>query len=330
MFTDEAIIKIKSGKGGNGCVSFRHEKYIPKGGPDGGDGGKGGDVYFVVSDSVHTLTDFARKKDWQAKNGEDGRGKKQTGKGGDDLFLNLPPGTVIKAIEEGENDNQEEVVYDLTKIGDTVRLVKGGNGGWGNTHFATAERQTPYFAHKGEPSIEKTLKLELKLIADIGLVGLPNAGKSTLLSRISNARPKIANYPFTTLQPNLGVAKHRDQEFVIADIPGLIEGASVGKGLGDKFLRHIERTKSLIHLIDINSQDAVKDYEVIREELKAWNPELLKKKEIVVLNKADVLPEEESKKITKDLSKKIKKEVLLISSVSGAGIEELLEKIASN
>lgn len=307
MFTDEAIIKIKAGNGGNGCVSFRREKYVPKGGPDGGDGGKGGDVYFVADNALHTLTDFARKKDWQAQNGEDGRSKKQTGRGGEDLVLKVPPGTMIKTISEDTNPDEEEVIYDLTKIGDVVVLAKGGSGGWGNTHFATAVRQTPFFAHKGKPGQEKSFKLELKLIADVGLVGLPNSGKSTFLSHISNARPKIADYPFTTLSPNLGVVKFRDQEFVVADIPGLIEGASQGKGLGDKFLRHIERTTALVHIIDINSKDAAQDYKVIRDELKQWNPALLKKKEVVVLNKADTLDKKEAQKITKEFSKKLKK-----------------------
>lgn len=323
MFTDEAVIKIKSGKGGNGCISFRHEKYVPKGGPDGGDGGKGGDVYFVCDEAVHTLTDYARKKDWQAKNGEDGRSKKQTGKGADDLFLKFPPGTVVTEIREDEKEN---LTYDLTKIGDEIMLAKGGRGGWGNTHFATAVHQTPYFAHKGKPSIEKTFKLELKLIADIGLIGLPNSGKSTLLSHISNARPKIAAYPFTTLSPNLGVAKYHDQEFVIADIPGLIEGASAGKGLGDKFLRHVERTKGLIHLIDINSPSPENDYRIIRKELKDWNQALLKKKEIVVLNKADTYDKSETQKIAKKLKQDIKKDVIIISAVSGEGVDKVLKE----
>ncbi|KKQ73759.1 MAG: GTPase obg [Berkelbacteria bacterium GW2011_GWB1_38_5] len=295
MFADEATIKIKAGSGGNGCVSFRREKYVLKGGPDGGDGGKGGD-------------------------GEDGRSKKQTGKGGNDLILQVPPGTIVR-IDGGD------IFCDLTKIGDRVVLAKGGRGGWGNTHFATAVRQAPFFAHKGKPGHERNFKLELKLIADVGLVGLPNSGKSTFLSRISNARPKIADYPFTTLSPNLGVTKFRDQEFVVADIPGLISGASEGIGLGDKFLRHIERTTALIHIIDILSQNPNQDYKVIRTELKKWNPELLKKKELVVLNKADTLERKEAIKITKDLSKKIKKPVYLISAVSGEGVDKVLEEL---
>lgn len=319
MLTDEATVKIKAGDGGDGRVSFRREKYVPKGGPDGGDGGKGGDVYLICSDALHTLSEYARKKDWQAKNGINGGAKKQTGKGAEDLFLKIPPGTIVKV--------GESIFYDFTKIGEKILLAKGGRGGWGNTHFTTAVHQSPFFAKKGTSGEEKTIQLELKLIADVGLIGLPNTGKSTLLSRISNARPKIADYPFTTLTPNLGVVKIHDSEFVVADIPGLIEGASQGRGLGDKFLRHIERTKILIHLVDINSQNIEKDYQIIREELKTWNPELLKKKEIVVLNKADALPEKKAQKIAQDFAKKIGKPAFAISAVSGEGLKELLEKL---
>lgn len=325
--TDEAIIKIKAGKGGDGMMSFHREKYVPKGGPDGGDGGKGGDIYFLCVGDAHTLSDYARKKEWKAQNGENGRTKKQTGKNGEDLFLRVPPGTIIKNIREVSQKEDENVIYDFQKVGEQIQIVRGGRGGWGNTHFATATRQSPLFAKSGEPGQEQTLRLELKLIADVGLVGLPNSGKSTLLSRISNARPKIANYPFTTLEPNLGVAKYRDNEFVVADIPGLIEGASEGRGLGDKFLRHIERTNIIVHLIDINSLDLVKDYKTIREELKKWSNKLVEKKEIIVINKADTMPEEEVSKISKELSQKIKKPVLVISAVSGKGINELLEKL---
>lgn len=328
--TDEAIIKIKAGDGGDGRVSFHREKYVPKGGPDGGDGGKGGDIYFLCDEAVHTLADFSRKKVWQSENGEDGRPKRQTGKNGQNLMLKVPPGTIIKLKRREALDTKIKDIklHDFTKVGEQILIVKGGKGGWGNVHFATATRQSPAFAKKGTPGEEKTLCLELKLIADVGLIGLPNSGKSTLLSRISNARPKIADYPFTTLEPNLGVVKFRNREFIVADIPGLIEGASEGRGLGDKFLRHIERTNVLIHLIDINSQNLEHDYQTIREELQNWNPLLLRKKEIVVLNKADIMLEKESQKIAKKLSRQIKKDVNIISAVSGKGIEELLNKLS--
>ncbi len=320
MLTDEATIKLTAGKGGDGAVSFRHEKYVPKGGPDGGDGGEGGDIYIVCNDNIHTLTDYARKKQRQAQNGENGRPKRQKGKDGEDLELVVPPGTVVKV-----DDN---ILHDFTNEGEKLKVAKGGRGGWGNVHFATATRQSPFFAKKGEEGEELTLKLELKIIADIGLIGLPNSGKSTLLSRISNARPKIADYPFTTLEPNLGVVKHQDREFVVADIPGLIEGASKGKGLGDKFLRHIERTNTLVHIIDINSEHLKQDYETIRQELEAWSSQLLKKEELVVLNKADTLDEKSVKNIAEIFSKEIKKKVLVISAVSGLNIDKLLNRLS--
>ncbi len=321
MMTDEATIKVSAGKGGDGLVSWRREKYIPKGGPDGGDGGKGGDVYFVCDGNLHTLTDFARKKEWMAEGGENGKKKRQKGKDGEDLEIRVPPGTGVKETR------QNQLICDFTKIGEKILIARGGTGGWGNIHFATATRQSPAFAKKGEEGESLQLKLELKLIADIGLIGLPNSGKSTLLSRISNARPKIADYPFTTLEPNLGVVKHHEKQLVVADIPGLIEGASKGKGLGDKFLRHIERTKALVHLIDINSEHLKQDYETIRVELKQWNPDLLKKEEIVVLNKAETMDEKSAQKIKEIFSKEISKDVLLISAVSGKGIDELLNNL---
>ncbi|MGA2666985.1 MAG: GTPase ObgE [Patescibacteria group bacterium] len=328
MITDEAKIHIVAGKGGDGAISFRHEKYVPKGGPDGGDGGKGGDIYLICSGNTHTLTDYARKKQWQAENGETGRPKKQTGKNAEDLELPVPPGTIVKIQNLNLKSQNDGIIYDFIKEGDRLLVAKGGRGGWGNTHFATAVHQTPYIAKRGLAGEEKEMYLELKLIADVGLIGLPNAGKSTLLSVISNARPKIADYPFTTLEPNLGVARYHDKEFVVADIPGLIEGASQGKGLGVKFLKHIERTKILIHLIDINSINIEKDYRVIREELKAWSENLSVKKEIIVLNKADTIPQKDAQKIARKLSKKLAKPVQIISAVSGAGIKELLKELA--
>jgi len=322
MLTDEATIKVKAGSGGAGSVSFRHEKFVPKGGPDGGDGGDGGDVFIECSGNVHTLSDFARKKAFLAEPGQNGRPKKQTGANGEDLILKVPPGTLAK-IENGES-------LDFKVEGAKILIVHGGQGGWGNTHFATATSQSPLYAKKGTAGEERTINLELKLLADVGLVGLPNSGKSTLLARISNARPKIANYPFTTLEPNLGVTKINGQELVVADIPGLIEGASKGKGLGEKFLRHIERTKILVHLIDINSKDLVKDYSIVRNELKNWNPKLLNKKEIIVLSKADTMPKKEVAKIANDFSKEIKRNIRIISAVSNEGINDLLNGIAQN
>lgn len=319
MLTDEATIIIKAGNGGNGVISFRREKFVPKGGPDGGDGGKGGDIFFEVNPSTHALSEFSRQKFFKADEGENGRSKRQTGHGADDLVLNVPPGTIIR--------EESQILFDLKTIGEKVRIAKGGKGGLGNIHFATATYQAPRKATKGEPGEEKTLKLELKLLADVGLIGLPNAGKSTLLAHISNATPKIADYPFTTLEPNLGVVKIHDKNIVFADVPGLIGGASQGKGLGDKFLRHIERTKVLVHLLDIQSLDILKDYEDIRAELKAWNPELIEKPEIIAINKIDTLLPKDATKIAKKLSKDIKKDILTISAVSGEGVDKLLATI---
>jgi len=322
MLTDEAKIKITAGKGGDGAVSFRREKYVPKGGPDGGDGGDGGDVYIRCDKNTHTLSDFARKKEWRAEGGENGRSKRQKGKAGEDLEIRVAPGTIVTLLPENR------ILRDFTSDEQEILIAHGGRGGWGNVHFATATTQAPLYAKKGEEGEALTLKLELKLIADIGIIGLPNSGKSTLLARISNARPKIADYPFTTLEPNLGVVRYRGKQFVVADIPGLIEGASKGKGLGDKFLRHIERTKTLVHLIDINSEHLKLDYEVIRQELKDWNAELLNKDEVIVLNKADTMSEKAAQKITDIFSDEIKKKVYLISAVSGLNIEKLFNKLA--
>lgn len=319
MLTDEATIKVFSGRGGNGSASLRREKYVPKGGPDGGDGGKGGDVYFLCDDNTHTLSHYASQKEFKARSGDNGLGKRKTGKGAEDLILPIPPGTVVK-----ENNI---IVHDFTYAGEKILIAKGGKGGRGNVHFTTATDQTPRTAELGFSGEEKTLFLELKLLADVGLIGLPSSGKSTLLSRISNARPKIGDYPFTTLEPNLGVAKVFDKEIVVADMPGLIEGAAGGRGLGVKFLKHIERTKILVHLLDINSDDLSRDYKVIRDELGKWNSRLLREKEIIVLNKIDTLKPLESKKIAAKLSKAIKKDIVLISAVSGEGIPELLKQM---
>ena len=326
MFTDESVIKVKAGDGGNGSASFRREKYIPKGGPDGGDGGDGGDLFMLCDDNTHTLSDFARQKFFEATRGQDGRHKRQHGKNGADLVLTVPPGTIIRRISEWGG---EEILADLTKIGEKILVAKGGKGGLGNVHFASATHQAPKETTKGEPGEARNLRLELKLLADVGLVGLPNSGKSTILSRISNAKPKIADYPFTTLEPNLGMVRTKDISFVAADIPGLIEGASEGKGLGDKFLRHIERAGALIHVIDINGIDLVKDYNEIRNELKSWNKALIQEDEIVVLNKIDTLLTKDAKKIAAKFSKNIQKDVLMLSAVSGEGIDKLLVQITS-
>jgi GTP-binding protein len=326
MFWDEAIIQIKAGKGGDGLVSFRREKFRPRGGPDGGDGGDGGDIYFEVDPNINTLSDYIRLKVFKAEKGEAGKKSKMKGKNGQDLILKIPLGTIIFEQAE-EKDPRGKKIFDFQKKGQKELIVRGGNGGWGNHHFATAVIQAPKRANPGQPGQEKWLKLELKLIADVGLIGLPNSGKSTLLTRISNARPKIADYPFTTLMPNLGVVKINQSSIVACDIPGLIEGASKGKGLGDKFLRHIERTKIIVHLIDINSEDLFKDYQTIKKELKDFSPILLKKKEIVVINKVDTLPVEKVASNLKKFKDKIKINIIPISAVSGQNIDKLLYEI---
>jgi len=315
MLVDEAKIQIYSGSGGRGAVSFRHEKYVDKGGPDGGDGGDGGDVTFVASNRTDTLYDFDRLKLFKAENGEPGGKNRRHGKNGSDLTLSVPPGTIIYDLEK------KEVIADLKKEGDTVLAATGGKGGLGNVHFATATHQTPREASPGEPREHKLLKLDLKLIADVGIIGLPNAGKSTLISALTRATPKVAAYPFTTLEPVLGVVKSKDKKSItLADIPGLIEKASEGKGLGHKFLRHIERTKILLHLIDSQSTDPKKDYKTIREELEKYNADLAKKKEVVVMSKADI-----SNKTKSDF-----KYDLTISAQTGKGLKELLEELYKN
>lgn len=321
MFTDEIKIKVKAGNGGKGAVSFRREKYVPKGGPDGGDGGKGGDVIFKVNNNVNTLTLFNTKKNFEAENGVNGSGNRSTGRKGENLILEIPQGTIIFH----EIANKETMFADLIKINQEVVVARGGIGGRGNIHFATATHQTPMEAEAGKPGQEKILRLELRLIADVGLIGLPNSGKSTLLARISQAKPKIANYPFTTLEPNLGVVKVDDQfSLVVADIPGLIQGASQGRGLGHKFLRHIKRTKILVHLIDCNNIDPIKCYQEIRAELKDFSPELMKKPEIVVITKVDSLSEKNQRQL---FAKVRKLNPIFLSSQSGRGINDLLYKI---
>ena len=324
MFADRATIIIKSGKGGDGHVSFRREKYVPDGGPDGGDGGRGGDIVFVVDDGLNTLTDYRHRRKFAAQPGEEGGKRNCHGKNGEDLILKVPAGTVIKDAESGK------VIADMS--GDNRRqvILKGGRGGLGNQHFATSTMQAPKYAQPGGDAIELEVKLELKVIADVGLVGFPNVGKSTLLSRVTNAQPKIANYHFTTLQPNLGVVDLDGAKgFVIADIPGLIEGASEGIGLGLEFLRHIERTRVMIHVVDAagtEGRDPIADIKAIDKELAAYDPELLKKPQVIAANKIDAIYSEDE-----DPVEKIRQEfepqgikVFAISAVSGKGVKELL------
>lgn len=328
MFADRAKIFIRSGKGGDGHVSFRREKYIPNGGPDGGDGGRGGDVIFVVDEGLNTLTDFRHKRKFSAENGEEGGKRNCHGKDGNDLILKVPPGTIVKDAESGK------VIADMSGENRRQVVLRGGKGGQGNRHYATPTMQAPKYAQPGQDAIEIEVQLELKVIADVGLVGFPNVGKSTLLSRVTNAQPKIANYHFTTLQPNLGVVDLDDgQGFVIADIPGLIEGASEGVGLGHEFLRHIERTKVMIHMVDAAStegRDPVADIRAINKELEAYNPELLKKPQVIAANKIDAIYGDENE-VIQTLRQEFETEgikVFPISAVSGKGLKELLYHVS--
>jgi len=309
MFTDQVEIHVRSGKGGDGMVHFRREKFIPMGGPDGGDGGKGGDVIFEVKSTLNTLSSFRQNQKFKAEEGVKGGPSQRTGRNGKDLIIYVPPGTVLYDADTGD------LIGDLTQPGQKLTILKGGRGGRGNQHFATSRNQAPRTAEKGEPAEEKRLKLELKLIADIGLIGVPNAGKSTLLSVLTNARPKIAPYPFTTLEPNLGVANiDDDTTVVLADIPGLIEGASHGAGLGHEFLRHIQRTRVLIHLLDGLSEDPIADYSQINSELSLFDPNLAKKPQLVALNKID---QPEVQERLKDIQKKFKKQKVELMTISG-------------
>jgi GTP-binding protein len=320
MFIDEAKIWIKAGEGGHGCVSFRREKFIPKGGPDGGDGGYGGGVYFQVEGNIDTLLDFAGKHHWRAGNGQPGSGSNKHGSDGDDLVIKVPPGTLVY------DTDIDLMIKDLDQVGMKVLVCRGGIGGRGNKAFATSTNQTPRTAQTGKKGQERNIRLELKLIADVGLVGKPNAGKSTLVSRCSAARPKIADYPFTTLEPVLGIVELSDfRRFVMADIPGLIEGAHAGAGLGFEFLRHIERTRIIVHILDImpvDGTDPVENYRGIRQELGQYASALAEKTEIIVANKMDLGPETQA---LEELSKKLGKEIHPISAVAGTGIKELTE-----
>lgn len=319
-FVDEAIITVKAGDGGDGCISFRREKFVPKGGPDGGNGGKGGSVVFTVDANIKTLLDFRHRPFYRAEAGKRGEGNNKTGRDGEDLIIRVPPGTLVLDADSGQP------LADLTGADQSWTAALGGKGGRGNAHFATATRQAPRFAQPGLEGEERRLVLELKLIADVGLVGLPNAGKSTLLSRLTRATPKIGAYPFTTLTPNLGLASlDEERQLVFADVPGLIEGAHEGKGLGLEFLRHIERTRVLVMLVDVSSPQPVRDLETLREELDRYSPALLKKPSLVVLSKLDLLPGP-APGATREAVEEIADEVLEISSVSGLGLGELLER----
>ncbi len=328
MFADRAKIYIRSGKGGDGHVSFRRELYVAAGGPDGGDGGRGGDVIFEIDKGMNTLTDYRHKTKYVAGDGEEGNKKRMHGSNGADLVLKVPEGTVLREINSGK------VVADMSGSNTRVTVLKGGNGGLGNMHFATSTMQVPKYAQPGKEAQEMTLLMELKCIADVGLVGFPNVGKSTFLTRVSNARPEIANYHFTTLSPHLGVVDFQGIDgFVIADIPGLIEGASEGVGLGHDFLRHIERTKVIIHIVDgasVEGRDPVDDIRAIRKELYAYDPALLDKPEIIAANKMDALPDEDVETLVELLREEFKEdglEVYPISGVSGRGIKELLSRV---
>ncbi len=325
MFTDYTKIIIKSGDGGNGAATFRREKYVASGGPDGGDGGNGGNVYFQVDKDKNTLIDFRYNKKFKAKNGENGSGSHCNGKYGEDLYIKVPIGTVIKDAETGK------VIADLSEPNQKELILKGGRGGRGNSHFATATRQAPRFSEDGEKGEEKELILELKLLADVGLLGFPNVGKSTFLSIVTDAKPKIANYHFTTIEPNLGVVKTKDGDgFVIADIPGIIEGASEGVGLGIQFLRHVERTRLLLHFLDVSGQEGrnpVEDFYAINKELKKYSEKLSTRKQIIVANKIDVMQDDTRLKEVEKLAKKEKMEMFKISAVTKDGVEELIDYV---
>ena len=323
-FIDTAKIKISSGKGGNGIVAWRREKFEPNGGPAGGDGGRGGSVYIQADRNLGTLLDFKYKSIFKADDGEKGGPKNMTGKTGEDLIIKVPCGTVVRDM------NTKEVIADLICDEQNILVAEGGRGGRGNNHFATSSRQAPHFCEPGEPAIARELELELKLIAEVGILGIPNAGKSTLISVISSAKPKIADYPFTTLTPNLGVVRKPDGDgVVVADIPGLIKGASEGAGLGHDFMRHVERTRLLIHIIDasgVNGVEPLEAYEIIQKELKDYNKVLLKKKQLLVLNKIDLLQEADYKKLEQKFKKK-KLAPVFVSAVTKKNIDILLNKL---
>jgi GTPase len=323
MFVDEAVIHVKAGDGGNGCISFRREKYVPKGGPDGGDGGDGGSVILQADPNKDTLLDFSGKHHWSARSGVGGMGKKMAGESGSNLVIHMPLGTLVFDAEHGM------LLADLDAVDKSIVIARGGKGGRGNWHFKSASNQTPRYAEPGGEGQQRTLKLELKLIADVGLVGMPNAGKSRLLRCVSAARPKVADYPFTTLDPQLGIVELTgDRRLVLADIPGLIEGANQGAGLGHAFLRHIERTKVIVHLLDLyppDGSDPAENYRVIRRELEAFSPVLANKREVIAANKTDLAIDSEA--IDRLRSELPDKQIVAISGASRQGVAELMESL---
>ena len=326
MFIDRAKIKVKAGDGGNGVTAFRREKFVPRGGPSGGDGGVGGDVWLESDEGFNTLLHLRYNPEHKAERGHHGEGSNRSGKDGESITIKVPVGTQVF------NAETDEIVFDFTEAGQRFLAAKGGKGGWGNAHFATPTRRAPKFHYTGRPGEEKELQLELKLIADVGLVGFPNAGKSTLISVISAAKPKIADYPFTTLEPNLGVVDMGDfKTFVVADIPGLIEGASSGAGLGDRFLRHVERTKLILHLVDVSSasgRDPVEDYEIINRELAAYNGDLALRPQIVIATKIDALDDPKRRDDLKARAQADRKAFFEISAVTNTGVRELVQAVA--
>ncbi|MDZ7758793.1 MAG: GTPase ObgE [Desulfovermiculus sp.] len=326
-FIDEAVITVRSGKGGNGCVSFRREKYVPRGGPDGGDGGRGGNVLLRASSTKLTLYDLRLKRLYAAENGQPGQGGDKYGRAGKDMVIEVPPGTVVKALDPKD---REEVLCDLVQPGDEFILARGGRGGKGNTHFKSSTMRTPRFAQSGEAGEEKRLRLELKLLADVGLIGLPNAGKSTLISTVSAAQPKIAAYPFTTLIPQLGVISNDlGHQMVLADIPGLIEGAHLGHGLGDTFLKHIQRTKLLVHLLsveDMAMDDPWAGFALINTELEKYDPELAAKEQVWVVSKIDCISREDLAAVQARAADE-GREIFCLSSLTGEGVQELVQAL---
>lgn len=320
-FLDQVKIYLKSGNGGPGCTSFRREKFIEYGGPDGGDGGKGGDVIIHVVENLNTLIDYRYQQHFKAQSGQNGMGRNRSGRKGDDIILKVPVGTQIF------DEFKEEVLHDCVTVDETFVLLRGGDGGFGNAHYKSSTNQAPYRNDPGWPGIEAWAWLQLKLIADVGLVGLPNAGKSTFLSRVSRAKPKIADYPFTTLHPQLGVVYAGDEEFVVADLPGLIEGAHEGVGLGDRFLGHAERCSALVHLIDATQEDPLESYDIIRQELELYGDVLGEKQEVVVFNKTDALLEDELAEKIEIFKQETGITPMLISAVSGNGIDKVLYEL---